>query len=82
MAMIQLHLSDQMKTDLEARARDCDFADVADYVRTLIQADIHRGESWEMTREIAAALAEGEASGEDSRTVQEIFAEARKRWTA
>lgn len=82
MAMIQLQLTDQMKTELEARARDGAYEDVADYVHDLIKADLDRDDAWEMTPELAAALAEGDASGEDSRSVAEIIAAGRKRWSA
>jgi len=82
MATIQLQLPDEMQASLEARAHDCAFADVADYLRDLIRSDLEREEGWEMTPELAAALAEGDASGDDGRSVADIIADGRKRWTA
>ncbi|WP_171982385.1 type II toxin-antitoxin system ParD family antitoxin [Sphingomonas sp. LM7] len=63
--MIQLQLPDEMQARLEARARDSDYADVADYLRDLISAQLD--DSREMTLELAKALEEGEASGIDPR---------------
>lgn len=82
MAMIQLQLTDQMKTELEARARNGAYEDVADYVRDLIKADLDRDEAWEMTPDLAVALAQGDEGGEDPRTVAKIIADGRKRWSA
>jgi hypothetical protein len=39
MTVIQLHLPDDLGASLEARARDADYADVADYMRDLIRAE-------------------------------------------
>jgi len=77
MATIRFEISEEMRAGLEARASESDYADVADYLRDLIQADLE--DSWEMTPELAAALAEGEASGIDSRSIEDIIADGRKR---
>jgi Arc/MetJ-type ribon-helix-helix transcriptional regulator len=82
MATIQLQLPDETQASLETRARECAFADVTDYVRNLIRSDLEREEGWEMTSELAAALAEGDASGDEGRSIADIIADGRKRWSA
>ncbi|MBO9622693.1 MAG: hypothetical protein J7500_08270 [Sphingomonas sp.] len=82
MITIRLDLSDSVKRELEARVRESAHATIEDYVRDLIETDLVQEESWEMTPELAAALKEGESSGVDSRSLEDILADARKRWRA
>ena len=81
MITIKLDLSDGLQRELEARLREGAYANIEDYVRDLIASDLSDDEdSWEMTPELAAALAEGEASGFVPYDFESIVAEARARF--
>jgi antitoxin ParD1/3/4 len=81
MATMNISLPDDMKALVEARVRNGLYANVSDYVRDLIRADLTEDE-WEMDAATAAALDEGEASGIGDRSLDEIFAEARAQFAS
>ena len=82
MIHVAISLSDDVEAALKARVREGGYSDIADYVRALIETDVAPGNSWEVTPEIAAAIDEGERSGISSRSLDEIFAEARSQFSA
>ncbi|MEG3180355.1 ribbon-helix-helix domain-containing protein [Sphingomonas sp. LT1P40] len=63
MATMQISVPDNMKTLVESHVRDGLYADVSDYIRNLIRADLGAEGDWEVTPELEAAIEEGEASG-------------------
>jgi Arc/MetJ-type ribon-helix-helix transcriptional regulator len=78
---IKLDLTDGMRRELEARVRDGAYASVEDYVRDLVVTDLSDDEDgWEITPELAAALAKGEASEFLPYGTEAIWAEALKRF--
>ncbi len=72
MATMNVSLPDPMKVWAEERVASGRYANVSDYVRDLIRRDRADQEQLEALR---AALIEGEASGVDPRSVDEIFAD-------
>lgn len=65
---------------VEAHVRDGRYADVSDYIRDLILADLGPEGDWEVTPELAAAIEEGEASGYVSFDPVSILNEARAKF--
>ncbi len=63
-----------MKDWIEAQIRTGDYASLSDYVRDLVRRDRERKDRLNALRTL---LDEAEASGISSRTVDEIFVEAR-----
>lgn len=63
MATLQISMPDAMKELVDARVRGGLYADVSDYVRDLIRADLDPEGDWEVTPELEAAIEAGEASG-------------------
>ncbi|MDV3457032.1 type II toxin-antitoxin system ParD family antitoxin [Sphingomonas sp. HF-S4] len=82
MTKISFHLPDEFKDGVELRVREGAYPDVEAYLRALIRADLEQEDRWEMTPELAAALAEGDASGDEGRSIADIIADGRKRWNA
>lgn len=79
MASITISLPDDLIALAEARASDCPFEGLEDYIRHLIHVDLN-DQNWEMDEATAAALAEGEASGVSGLTFDEILADVRRRY--
>ena len=82
MATIPVTLPDNIQRDLAARVGSEATPDLARYIRDLIAADLAAGEQWDMTPDIAKLLDEGASSGESTRSLADIIAEGRARWTA
>lgn len=76
MERIDVPLDDSLREHLELRTSGEDFPDAGAYVRALIEDDRQRLE------ELRAALIEGEQSGTDERSIDEIIAAGQARATA
>ena len=77
MATMTVSLPDPMKEWIEAQIRQGDYASVSDYVRDLVRRDRDRREQELTMDELRKKLAASRDSGVGTRTVDEIFAEAR-----
>ena len=83
MITISLDLSDDLKRVLEARLQDGAYATIEEYVRELIQSDLADDEeAWEVTPELAAALAAGTASGGNRRSIAQMIVDCHQRRAA
>lgn len=80
MTKISFNLPDELKEGLEGRVREGPYPDVEAYLRDLIRADLAQHDSWQMTPELEALLAEGEASGYLPYDFESIVAEARAKF--
>ncbi len=78
MATMTVSLPDPMKDWIEAQIRQGDYASVSDYVRDLVRRDRDRRERELTLDELRKKLAASRDSGISTRTVDEIFAEARE----
>jgi antitoxin ParD1/3/4 len=78
MATMTVSLPDPMKDWIEAQIRHGDYASVSDYVRDLVRRDRDRRTQELTLDELRNKLAASRESGISSRTVDEIFAEARE----
>ncbi|ESQ75041.1 type II toxin-antitoxin system ParD family antitoxin [Asticcacaulis sp. AC402] len=82
MATMTVSLPDQMKDWIEALTQNGEYASSSDYVRDLVRRDrasreVRRGQ--EMTLEdLRHLVAEARAGGISSRTVDDIFADAKR----
>lgn len=74
MATMTVSLPDQMKDWIESQIRSGEYASSSDYVRDLIRRD---REQKDRLKALRSLIDEAEASGISSRTLDEIFAEAR-----
>ena len=74
MATMTLSLPDPMKDWIETQIQAGDYATPSDYVHDLIQRDRDRKER---TTALQKLIDDAEASGISSRSLDEIFAEAR-----
>jgi antitoxin ParD1/3/4 len=77
MATMTVSLPDPMKDWIEAQIRKGDYASVSDYVRDLVRRDRDRREQELTLDELRKKLVASRDSGVSTRTVDEIFAEAR-----
>lgn len=77
MATMTVSLPDPMKEWIEAQIRQGDYASVSDYVRDLVRRDRDRREQELTLDELRKKLADSRESGVGTRSVDEIFAEAR-----
>jgi antitoxin ParD1/3/4 len=76
MATMNVSLPDAMKDWVESRSETGRFSNASDYVRDLIRRDQEReGKIANLQR----LIAEGEASGVSTRSIEEIRASARRR---
>jgi antitoxin ParD1/3/4 len=78
MATMTVSLPDPMKDWIEAQIRQGDYASVSDYVRDLVRRDRARREQELTLEDLRQKLAASRDSGVSGRTVEDIFAEARK----
>ena len=78
MINVSISLPDDVETALAARVKQGGYADLADYVRALIESDVSE-DDWEMTPELAEALEEGERSGISPYSFDEIIANAKRK---
>ena len=76
MATMNVSLPDPMKSWVERQSADGRYANASDYVRALIRQDQARSEA---IARMQALVDEGLRSGEGSRSIAEIKAEARRR---
>lgn len=76
MATMNISLPDQMKDWVEAQTADGRYANASDYVRDLVRRDQERAKAiaW-----LQAEVDKGRASGISDKSVDEVFAEARKK---
>lgn len=79
MATMNVSLPESMKGWVEAQAHDGRYSNSSDYVRDLIRRDRIRCEKIAAMQKL---VDEGRASGISSRTVDEIFEDARRRVAA
>jgi len=77
-ATMTVSLPDPMKDWIEAQISRGDYASTSDYVRDLVRRDRARLERELTLDELRKKLAASRDSGEGSRTVDDIFAEARE----
>ncbi len=82
MATMNISLPDEMKAVVESRVGAGAYANVSDYVRALIRADITGEGHWEIDDQMSAAIDVGEASGYTPYSFKDIIAEARARFDA
>lgn len=76
MATMNVSLPDPMKTWVEQQSAEGRYANASDYVRDLIRRDQVRAEAISRMQNL---VDEGLRSGEGSRSIEEIKAEARRR---
>lgn len=79
MIHVAFSLPDDVGATLEVRARDGGFEDLADYLRSLAEAEASCDLEWEVTPEIARALEEAETAGDSPHTFDEIIAAAKRK---
>ena len=77
MATMTVSLPDPIKEWIETQIRQGDYASVSDYVRDLVRRDRDRREQELTLDALRKKLADSRESGIGTRTVDEIFAEAR-----
>lgn len=75
MATMNVSLPDQMKDWVEQQSESGRYANSSDYIRDLIRRDQIRAEK---IARMQALVDEGIASGVSTRSLDEIFAEARR----
>jgi len=78
MATMTVSLPDPMKDWIEAQIRRGDYASVSDYVRDLVRRDRTRREHEYSLDELRQKLIASRDSGVSTRSVEEIFAEAKQ----
>ncbi len=78
MATMTVSLPDPMKDWIEAQIRQGEYATASDYVRDLVRRDRARREQELTLEQLRLKLAASRESGVSSRTVDDIFAEARE----
>ena len=76
MATMNVSLPDQMKAWVETQADSGRYGNASDYVRDLIRRDQERQEK---ITEFQRLVDEGRASGISTRTMDEVWGEARRR---
>ena len=76
MAQMNVSVPERMKEWCEAQVREGRYSTTSDYVRDLIRRD---QDSQTGVKALQAAIDDGLASGISRRTIDEIFAEARRR---
>ncbi|AMJ62424.1 type II toxin-antitoxin system ParD family antitoxin [Bosea sp. PAMC 26642] len=76
MATMNVSLPDQMKAWVEAQTETGRYGNASDYVRDLIRRDQERREK---IAEFQRLVDEGRASGISTRTLDEVWDEARRR---
>ena len=76
MAQMNVSLPEALKAWAESRVAEGRYSSTSDYVRDLMRRDQEYAEKLQRLQE---AIDEGFASGVSSRSVDEIFADARKR---
>lgn len=79
MATMNVSLPDQMKAWVEAQTETGRYGNASDYVRDLIRRDQERREK---IAEFQRLIDEGRASGISTRTLDEVWDEARRRASA
>lgn len=79
MATMNISLPDQMKAWVEAQTETGRYGNASDYVRDLIRRDQERREK---IAEFQRLIDEGRASGISTRTLDEVWDEARRRASA
>jgi hypothetical protein len=82
MIHVAISLPDDVGATLEGRARDEGFADLADYLRALAEADARDETVVQVSPEVAALLEEADKSGYVPYNFEEIMAEARAEFDA
>jgi antitoxin ParD1/3/4 len=76
MATMTVYLTDPMKDWIEAQISRGDYASTSDYVRDLVRRDRARREEDLAVDALRLKLSASRDSGEGSRSVDDIFAEA------
>lgn len=82
-----IHVTLSLPADVESavaeRVRQGGYADLAEYLEAMLTWEVAvEDEPLVMTEELAALLEEGERSGISTRSVDEIFADARRQYDA
>ncbi|MDC7682226.1 type II toxin-antitoxin system ParD family antitoxin [Asticcacaulis sp. BYS171W] len=77
MATMNISLPEQMKAWAEAQAETGRYSNTSDYVRDLIRRDQER---WEKTAELQSIVDRSLASGISTKSISEIWDEAKKRF--
>jgi antitoxin ParD1/3/4 len=78
MATMTVSLPDPMKEWIEAQIRRGQYASTSDYVRDLVRRDRARRERELTLEELRQKLAASRESGDSSRSVDDVFAEAQE----
>ena len=78
MATMTVSLPDPMKDWIEAQISRGDYASTSDYVRDLVRRDRARREQELTLDELRKKLVDSRSSGEGTRSVDDIFAEAQE----
>jgi antitoxin ParD1/3/4 len=76
MAQMNISIPDKLKAWVDSRVAEGRYSSTSDYVRDLVRRD---QEQEEKLRRLQAAIDEGLASGISDRTIDNIFADGRKR---
>lgn len=80
MATMTISLPEPMKDFIDAQVAAGLYADVSDYIRDLVRADLAEEGGWEIDEALGAALDAGEASGWSEKSPAEILAEERAKY--
>ncbi|PZR93920.1 MAG: type II toxin-antitoxin system ParD family antitoxin [Hyphomicrobiales bacterium] len=78
MATMTVSLPDPMKDWIEAQISRGEYASASDYVRDLVRRDRARREPELTIEDLRKLVADAKASGISNRSVDDIFAEAKK----
>ena len=79
MMHVAVSLPDDIGAAIKLRARNEGFADLADYLRALAEAEAEGEAAWEPKPEVAAAMAEAEIAEDSPHTFDEIIANAKRK---
>ncbi len=79
MINVSISLPDDVESFLPVRVKQGGYADLADYVRALIESDVGIDDDWEMTPQLAEALEHGMRSGISPYSFDEIIANAKRK---
>ena len=79
MATMTISMPEPMRDWVEARTRTGEYASVSDYLRDLIRRDRERREKELTIDDLRGIIADAKAGGLGARSLDDIFAEARRR---
>lgn len=77
MAQMNISIPDQLKAWVETRVADGAYSSTSDYVRDLVRQDQRDGV---IRARLQAAIDAGRATGRSTRSLQDIVAEARRKF--